>query len=272
MNASLRRKIIESKAAVGPLIEPTWGPALGALLPDRNGPPSAADRSAPACATELDRLYGCLNEVTTKSHPRTARLLAAGTPKTAQKVIEEAGEVALEAVKHRSAGVVRESADLLYHLVVLWRRAGIGPDEIWTEMQCRANALGITEKLPKPAVGNPKPSKDRPSMHAKDTAMSVMNEPGELATSIQASATLDDAHVGHVHGAFGTILHGDHGPRIGWRARVKTLLAILGPGLRSLSITLERPRHGVEQILIAKRLRQEVNGAFMALTDIGISP
>src|SRR5215831_7893240 len=62
--------------------------------------------------------------------------------------------------------------------------------------------------------------------------MSVINEPaGEFAPSIPASAALDDAHVGHIHGAFGTILHGDHGPRIGWQARLKTLLAILGPGL-----------------------------------------
>ena len=44
-------------------------------------------------------------------------------------------------------------------------------------------------------------------------------------------AVLDELHVGHIHGALGTILHGDHGPRTGWRARFKTLLAILGPGL-----------------------------------------
>jgi phosphoribosyl-ATP pyrophosphohydrolase len=158
--ASFRRKTIKAKAAVGPLTEPIWKPALGALPPDRSGSPRAADRLAPACAVELDRLYGCLEEVTAKSHPRTARLLAAGLRKIAQKVIEEAGEVALETVKHRSGGVVRESADLLYHLVVLWRRAGIDPDEIWTEMQRRANVLGIAEKLPKPAAHNPKPSKD----------------------------------------------------------------------------------------------------------------
>jgi phosphoribosyl-ATP pyrophosphohydrolase len=157
--ADLRSKTIESEATVGTLTEPTWEPALGALLPDRNDSPSPADRPAPARAAEIDRLYGCLDEVTAKSHPRTARLLAAGTRKTAQKVIEEAGEVALEAVKHRSGGVVRESADLLYHLVVLWRRVGVGPDEIWTEMQRRADALGIAEKLPKPVARNPKPSK-----------------------------------------------------------------------------------------------------------------
>jgi len=46
-------------------------------------------------------------------------------------------------------GVVRESADLLYHIVVLWRRIGIEPIEIWREMQIRADTFGIAEKLPK---------------------------------------------------------------------------------------------------------------------------
>src|SRR5258707_11050793 len=52
----------------------------------------------------------------------------------------------------------------------------------------------------------------------------------ELATA-QRTAVLDDAHIGHIHGALGTILHADHGSRSGWSARLKTLLAILGPGL-----------------------------------------
>jgi Mn2+/Fe2+ NRAMP family transporter len=52
----------------------------------------------------------------------------------------------------------------------------------------------------------------------------------ELATA-QRTAVLDEAHIGHIHGALGTILHGDHGPRDGWSARLRTLLAILGPGL-----------------------------------------
>jgi phosphoribosyl-ATP pyrophosphohydrolase len=98
---------------------------------------------------ELDRLYRSLSAVTPENHPRTARLLASSTRKTAQKVIEEAGEVALEAVKHHARGTVRESADLLYHLVALWHRAGINPDDVWTEMRCRADTLGIAEKLPK---------------------------------------------------------------------------------------------------------------------------
>jgi NRAMP (natural resistance-associated macrophage protein)-like metal ion transporter len=45
------------------------------------------------------------------------------------------------------------------------------------------------------------------------------------------AAHLDDAHVGHIEGALGTIDQGDTAPRTGWWARLKTLLAILGPGL-----------------------------------------
>jgi Mn2+/Fe2+ NRAMP family transporter len=42
---------------------------------------------------------------------------------------------------------------------------------------------------------------------------------------------LDEAHIGDINGAFGTIHRGDHGPRHTWSARLRTLLAILGPGL-----------------------------------------
>jgi phosphoribosyl-ATP pyrophosphohydrolase len=103
---------------------------------------------------ELDRLYRSLSGVTPENHPRTARLLSSSTRKTAQKVIEEAGEVALEAVKHHARGTVRESADLLYHLVALWHRAGIDPADVWIEMRSRADRLGIAEKLPKARSDN----------------------------------------------------------------------------------------------------------------------
>jgi phosphoribosyl-ATP pyrophosphohydrolase len=113
-------------------------------------PDSLSGIAAPSLQPgELDRLYLSLAEVTPENHPRTARLLASSTRKTAQKVIEEAGEVALETVKHNDRGVVRESADLLYHLVALWHRAGIDPADVWSEMRRRADTLGIAEKLPK---------------------------------------------------------------------------------------------------------------------------
>jgi phosphoribosyl-ATP pyrophosphohydrolase len=120
-----------------------------------SGPASAdPDRAGPG-PCELERLHGSLEGVTPESHPRTARLLGSGRRKAAQKLIEEAGEVALEAMRHDAAGVVRESADLLYHLVVLWHRLGIPPADIWTEMRRRADRLGIAEKLPKAAVRKP---------------------------------------------------------------------------------------------------------------------
>jgi len=84
------------------------------------------------------------------NNPRTARPLASGLRKKSQKVVEEAAEVALETVRKRSNAAVRESADLLYHLVVLWHECGILPEQVWAEMRQRADAIGIAEKLPKP--------------------------------------------------------------------------------------------------------------------------
>jgi phosphoribosyl-ATP pyrophosphohydrolase len=98
---------------------------------------------------EIELLYSALSDVSSDKHPRTARLLASSRRKVAQKVIEEAGEVALAAVKHNARNIVRESADLLYQLAVLWHREGIPPQEIWAEMRHRADMLGIAEKLPK---------------------------------------------------------------------------------------------------------------------------
>lgn len=108
-----------------------------------------SDTEIRADAAEIARLYDALDGVTEQDNPRTARLLACGRAKMAQKLMEEAGEIALEAVRHRTPGVVRESADLIYHLVVLWRECGIAPDEVWAEMHRRADKLGIAEKLPK---------------------------------------------------------------------------------------------------------------------------
>jgi phosphoribosyl-ATP pyrophosphohydrolase len=112
-----------------------------------------ANARAGAGSCEIARLYEALGHVDELANPRTARLIACGRPKMAQKVMEEAGEVALEAVRHRPRAVIRESADLVYHLVVLWRACGVTPDEVWAEMRRRADRLGIAEKLPKTAHG-----------------------------------------------------------------------------------------------------------------------
>jgi len=87
---------------------------------------------------------------------RTARLLRAGPRKIAKKVAEEATEVALEAAAGNRNEVIRESADLIYHLVVLWVEAGVQPKDIWMEMDRREKLFGIAEKLRKTPLNEPK--------------------------------------------------------------------------------------------------------------------
>jgi phosphoribosyl-ATP pyrophosphohydrolase len=83
---------------------------------------------------------------------RTAKLLAAGRKKMAQKLGEEAIEVAIDAARNSPHAVIGESADLLYHLVVLWAEMGIAPEDVWAEMDRRERAYGIAEKVRKAAA------------------------------------------------------------------------------------------------------------------------
>jgi phosphoribosyl-ATP pyrophosphohydrolase len=68
---------------------------------------------------------------------RTARLFQRGPAKMAKKLAEEAIEVAIDAVSGNPDAVVRESADLLYNLAVLWASAGVQPADVWREMERR---------------------------------------------------------------------------------------------------------------------------------------
>ena len=86
---------------------------------------------------------------------RTARLFQRGPSKMAKKLAEEAIEVVIDAVNGDAKAVVRESADLLYNLTVLWASAGVRPDDVWREMERREHMLGIAEKLPKSAMKLP---------------------------------------------------------------------------------------------------------------------
>jgi len=85
---------------------------------------------------------------------RTARLMRSGRAKMAKKLAEEAIEVIIDAVNGERGAVVRESADLLYNLVVVWVASGIRPEDVWKEMARRERLMGIAEKLPKTAVSH----------------------------------------------------------------------------------------------------------------------
>jgi phosphoribosyl-ATP pyrophosphohydrolase len=87
---------------------------------------------------------------------RTARLFQRGPAKMAKKLAEEAIEVVIDSVNRDSAAVIRESADLLYNLTVLWASAGVRPEDVWSEMERRETLLGIAEKLPKSSVKSQK--------------------------------------------------------------------------------------------------------------------
>ncbi|MGY8681895.1 phosphoribosyl-ATP diphosphatase [Bradyrhizobium sp. UFLA05-153] len=98
---------------------------------------------------------------------RTARLFQRGPAKMAKKLAEEAIEVVIDAVHGDSEAVIRESADLLYNLTVLWAAAGVRPQDVWREMARREDMLGIAEKLPKspmklPKVASPRVAARRP--------------------------------------------------------------------------------------------------------------
>lgn len=105
----------------------------------------------------LERLYHAI--VAAKdldpATSRTARLFQRGPSKMAKKLAEEAIEVVIDAVNGDKDAVIRESADLLYNLSVLWVAAGVRPEDVWAEMNRRERVQGIAEKLPKAAPGKP---------------------------------------------------------------------------------------------------------------------
>ena len=114
----------------------------------RRGQPVSGHASA---IDRLEVLAAAINERRAKpaAESRTGKLIAGGLPKMAQKLIEEAAEVAIDAVRGERKAVIQETADLFYNLTVLLTEIGIEPAEIWAEMDRRQALFGIAEKLPK---------------------------------------------------------------------------------------------------------------------------
>lgn len=76
----------------------------------------------------------------------TAKLLAKGRLHCAKKLGEEAVETALAAVAQDKDNLANESADLLYHLMVLWAACGIAPDDVYKVLEARRGQSGLAEK------------------------------------------------------------------------------------------------------------------------------
>ena len=99
-------------------------------------------------AVVLDRLFAVI-ESRRDADPivsHSARLLSRGPAKVAQKFGEEAVECLIEAVAGNSDALIAESADVLYHLLVLWASSGVEPADVWAELIRREGVSGIAEK------------------------------------------------------------------------------------------------------------------------------
>lgn len=102
--------------------------------------------------TTLDRLFQQIEE-RRNGDPQTsytAKLIHQGRRKIAQKLGEEAVETVIEAVRGEREKLVSESADLLYHLLVVWLDAGLKPEAIYQELRRREGISGIAEKHARP--------------------------------------------------------------------------------------------------------------------------
>ncbi len=80
------------------------------------------------------------------SESYTATLLQAGPARIAKKLGEEAVEAALAGALQDKDELVKESADVFYHLAVLWAALGVNPDEVAAELNRRAGVSGLEEK------------------------------------------------------------------------------------------------------------------------------
>jgi phosphoribosyl-ATP pyrophosphohydrolase len=101
----------------------------------------------------LERLFAAVQEARDQSPSvsRTSKLFRDGVQKMAKKLVEEAIEVGLDAVQMNRESVILESADVFYHLAVIWAECGITPAEVMAEIARRERVYGIAEKLPKQA-------------------------------------------------------------------------------------------------------------------------
>lgn len=108
----------------------------------------SAQERTPENAHVLDELYDVIAE-RRNADPEssyTAKLFAKGETKIAQKLGEEAVETVIAALKQDRAALASESADLLYHLLVLWAEKGIAPEEVWDKLEKRKGTSGLAEK------------------------------------------------------------------------------------------------------------------------------
>ena len=139
-----------AKKSIPAVAQPKGKPAgkIARKLPKTIAVMARTASPAGSGAAVLDRLFAVVTE-RREADPATshsARLLSRGPAKVAQKFGEEAVECLIEAVAGNKAALVGESADVLYHLLVMWVAAGVEADEVWAELARREGVSGVAEK------------------------------------------------------------------------------------------------------------------------------
>lgn len=101
----------------------------------------------------LDRLFAIIaaRKGADPASSYTAKLLAEGVEKCAKKFGEEATEAVIAAVIRDKAQLAGESADVLYHLAVLWAASGITPEDVYAVLSSRETRSGLEEKASRQA-------------------------------------------------------------------------------------------------------------------------
>jgi len=100
----------------------------------------------------LDELFATITarKGSDPSQSYTAKLLAGGIEKCARKFGEEATETVIAAIQKDRGELAKESADVLYHLLVLWAASGITPDDVYAVLKSREGMSGLDEKASRP--------------------------------------------------------------------------------------------------------------------------
>ena len=95
----------------------------------------------------IEKLYNILNERKKSSGSKSYTANLINNPELlAKKIGEESSELIIDFIKKNKNGIINESADLIYHLMVVWVSIGIDPEEIWNELSKRKNISGFEEK------------------------------------------------------------------------------------------------------------------------------
>lgn len=127
-------------------------PLMTGMNKDKNDMPQDNTKARERCQPVLERLYHTVTarKGASPSVSHSARLMARGRSKIAQKFGEEAVECVIEAIHGDRKALISESADVLYHLIVMWVDAGIDPADVWAELERREGTSGIEEKASRP--------------------------------------------------------------------------------------------------------------------------